>query len=177
MSESDEFSKLSLLVAEMAQLEIEEEDLELKLNAIQKKRRVYEENFIPTLMDKLDMENVTTRAGIKVEVVSDVRASFPKDESRQKLAEEWLKGTGDEGILKYEFKIKFSKGDTELAALFSKLLVDANIAEHALVEQGLSIHPQTLLAFLRERLRNGADVPNDVFGVFVQRRAKIKRGK
>jgi hypothetical protein len=42
------------------------------------------------------------------------------------------------------------------------------------VEESEGIHAQTLLAFVREKLRNGEEVPIDTLGLYAGRVAKVK---
>ena len=44
-------------------------------------------------------------------------------------------------------------------------------------EQKTEIHPQTLRAFVKERVENGDDFPMELFGAWVGQRAVIKRNK
>ena len=49
------------------------------------------------------------------------------------------------------------------------------IKEHKLVmKDKQAIHPQTLLAWVKERLKEGDNLPVETFGIFRQRTAKVK---
>jgi hypothetical protein len=41
----------------------------------------------------------------------------------------------------------------------------------------MGVHPQTLIAHVKERLRNGDEIPLDVLGLYAGRVAKIKAPK
>jgi hypothetical protein len=44
-------------------------------------------------------------------------------------------------------------------------------------EQKTEVHPQTLRAFVKERVEAGEEFPMELFGAWVGQRAVIKRGK
>ena len=60
-----------------------------------------------------------------------------------------------------------------------KYLIFSDIAEKEgyFAEQKTDIHPQTLRAFVKERVENGDDFPMELFGAYVGQRAIIKRSK
>jgi hypothetical protein len=168
--------RLGKMVAEMAQLVLQEEELEDKLKKVQSELKQYQEQLIPELMTELDMVDLTTKGGIRVEMREEVRASFPKDPERRELAFSWLRSTGNEGLVKHEFKIRYGRDSAREVAKLQKLLEEFEIGKTATVEQDQTIHHQTLVAFLKRELKEGHDVPLESFGAFVQKFAKIKRG-
>ncbi len=170
--------RLTALVLRMAQLELEEGDLEYKLKETQKELRQYRENLVPELMAELGSTLFRTAlGGIEVEMKEELRASFPKDTTRQIQCFAWLKETGNDGIIKREVTIQYGRDSIKWADELVQKLEEWGIGEHGTLSQEWNINHQTLLAFLRRELKDGKNVPMEVFSAFVQRYAKIKRGK
>lgn len=172
----DSMKRLNRLVIEMGQLELQKEELEEQLEKINKQIREYSENLIPTLMTEVGIDLYRTKGGITVELKEEVRASFPKDESKRARAFRFLEETGDDGIIKRQFTIQYGRDSIQWANQLHDELKRLKVEEHATVSEDWSIHHQTLLSYLRSKLKEGANVPMDAFGAFVQSYAKIKRG-
>ena len=176
-SSAEATARLTGLVLKMAQLEIEEGDLEEKLKLVGKELRQYRENLVPELMAELGMNLIRTKGGIEVEMKEELRASFPKDSSRQTQAFGWLKETGNDGMIKREVSIQYGRDSVEWADQLIQKLEEWGVGEHGVVQQDWTVNHQTLLAFLRRELKDGKPVPMEVFSAFVQKYAKIKRAK
>lgn len=170
-------ARLQGLVLKMAQLELEEGDLTTKLESVQQELRRYRENLVPELMSELGVEVIRTRGGIHVEMKEELRAAMPKDSPRQARAFAWLKETGNDGMIKREITVQYGRDSTEWAEQFLLQLEELKVGEHATIQQEWTVNHQTLLAFLRGELREGRNVPMEVFSAFVQKYAKIKRGR
>lgn len=65
--------------------------------------------------------------------------------------------------------------DGEMCICREELMAEADPA--AVTKAKKSIHPQTLKAFVRECFKNGTDVPEDTFSLFVTDRVKITNPK
>lgn len=174
---SDVLKRFGKLAAKMAMLELDVEDLEKQI--VDKKHELakYSGDILVEMMSEMGMKDVTTLGGLRVALHTDIRASFPKDVAKQEIAFAWLRKTGDEGLIKSEFTVHFPRDSTQRVEEFEKLLDDNKVADHAVVETGKTIHNQSLLKYLREQTEAGAEIPLEAFGAFLQRVAKIKRGK
>lgn len=170
----DSMKRLTKLIVEMGQLKLECDELGMKLAEKQKELREYEENLVPMLMNEIGQTYVRTKSGIEVELKEEVRASFPKDEKKRAAAFRFLEETGDDGIIKREFRIRYGRDSIEWANKLHEELKRLGVANHATVEEDWSVHHQTLLAYIRGKLKEGANVPMEAFGAFVQSFAKIK---
>jgi len=172
----DSMKRLNRLVLQMGQLEVQREELEEQLEEVQKQLREYQENLIPALMQEVGTDLYRTKGGITVELKEEVRASFPKDEQKRTRAFQFLEQSGDDGIIKREFRIRYGRDSIQWANKLHDELEKLGVKEHATVDEDWSINHQTLLGYLRGKLREGANVPLQDFGAFVQSFAKIKRG-
>lgn len=170
----DSMKRLTRLVIEMGQLEIQKQEMETKLESVNKELREYQENLVPALMGEIGLSQVKTQAGIVVELREEVRASFPKDDQKRATAFAYLEREGDDGIVKRQFTIRYGRDSIEWANKFHEELQKLGVAEHATIDEDWSIHHQTLLSYLRQKLKEGSNVPLEAFGAFVQSFARIK---
>lgn len=126
---------------------------------------------IPDLMAQVQQNDFTTTDGWKVEIQNFVSGTLPKEPDRRRMAMEWLENNGAADIIKTEIRVTFDKEERELAQSVMRLLEGYNEATLD-PEMSSSIHPQTLLAHARERLRKGEEIPT-FLGLFAGRVAKI----
>lgn len=160
-------AELSKAAEEQVEAELKVEEIEEQLKAAKKELNDIAEKRIPELMERADMESVTTASGKKVVVAETLRASIPK--ARRGEAYRWLDESGNGSIIKRKVQAQFAKNEeAEAQALLERLREVFPLAE---IEE--SVHASTLKAFVKERLENGEEVDADLFGVFVQKRAKI----
>lgn len=174
----DVMKRLTGLVVKQAQLELEIEDLEAQLQAKKAEHVEYSAKMIPELMESIGLDTVKTRAGgIQVEIKTDVHASFPQDETKRAIAMRYLRDTGNDGILKRQFVIRYGRDSAEWARSFAKALESMDVSSHATVEDEITIHNQTLCKFIRDETEEGRPIPVEAFGGFIRKVARIKRGK
>jgi hypothetical protein len=104
-----------------------------------------------------------------VELTEVIRASVSPE--RMPAAVAWARETGNGSIVKRQVSAEFGKGEDERAEDLIKRLT----AEEMNLNDESSVHPSTLSAFVKTKLAEGVEIPIDVFGIFKQKVAKIKR--
>jgi hypothetical protein len=133
--------------------------------------RTITEKELPELMDSAQLKATTSQSGKKVEIVDDVKGNI--SEQNKLAALSWLRSHNDEGIIKNVIEIPLSKGKDNMAGEILAYLQEQWGIE---AERKESVHYQTLCAWLRRKLEDGADLPVEpvnLFGLHVQRLAKI----
>jgi hypothetical protein len=101
----------------------------------------------------------------------DVRESLIR---RRNQALEWLRSNGHGDIIKSIISVMVPRGRERDA----HQVLDAVSKAHLTAQTNDQVHPSTLKSFVREQLKNGANIPFDVFGIVVGKFAKIdKKGK
>ena len=89
------------------------------------------------------------------------------------MALQWIENNGGKEIIKSTLTAEFEKGAGNLER--------KNMAAEALSEMGVpfidaeTVHPMTLAAFAREKLKGGEEVPIESLGLYAGRQAKITR--
>src|SRR3954463_9663200 len=129
-------------------------------------RRIAEEE-LPEAMDAAEVSEFEMKDGRRITVRTEYHAGIPK--SREQEAFEWLRDNGLDGIIKQNVSIKFGKGDDAEASRILALLSQAGVEP----ESKQAIHHSTLKAFIREAVEEGINIPLDLFGAHIVRRAKV----
>lgn len=165
----DNFTKTLISLADEAERAEEEVERLTNLLDIAKTnyRRVVEQE-IPQIVDGLN-STLNLPDGRKITIKEQVRCSIAGE--RKYPALQWLNSNGHGNLIKRRFIIEFGKDQEQWADEFEQKLT--NYERPLNVKREANVHPQTLQAFVRERLREGDNVPIETFGVFRQRTAKI----
>ena len=161
--------ELLVIVQEQRAIELEMEKKEEELAVLKEKHKQYAEEILPEKMEEIGITEFKTPEGLKVKVKEEIRAHITKENKPK--SHDWLEKNGHGGIIKMNVMVPFSKGEYEKARELVKIL---ETSHDRLSTVDRSVHHQTLLAFIKEQLADGKDIPIDVFGILKQRVAKIK---
>jgi hypothetical protein len=128
-----------------------------------------EEKVLPDLMEKAETNNWTGKDGVVIEIKNVLRASIPKENPEP--AFKYLEEVNYSDVIKRQVVIEFGKGEEAWAAKFLKDMAQRKKPLRATVKK--AVHPQTLLATLRELLKAGKKVPMESFQAMQQRTAVV----
>lgn len=123
--------------------------------------------LIPGIMDAIGMESFALSDGAKIEVKDDVKCGITQ--ANRPAAHDWLRGHDFDGIIKTKVVAEFGKGELQRAEAALRILELSGYG----ASMDESVHPSTLKSFVKEQLENGTSIPQDLFGVFEFRQAKI----
>lgn len=172
-----ELSQLSSLANRMRKLQWDVDQLDAQKHELQQivDRIAFQD--IPDLMEKWGLSEIRLKDGSRVTIKPFVKASMPtetailkaKTEEERDLIRsridgglEYLRKNGAESIIKNLLKVEFGKGQGKQAEAAIKALHKLGIEAETV--QG--VHPQTLTAWVRERLTAGKPIDMGLFGVF-----------
>jgi hypothetical protein len=142
------------------------------LKTAQEAERQIREHDLPTFMrDTLGLTTFTTNDGLTVEVETKIRASIG---DRKIEAFAWLVTNGHGALIKRTVEVAFNR---EQAKLAEELCLELSQQENAGVRQTMKVEPATLTAWVKTQLEEGNPIPMDLFGVFEQRYANIRRAE
>jgi len=146
------------------------EHLTSDLKAANELVRRIEEVDLPDAMAAIGMQKFVLTTGETVDVKTEYHASIPK--AREGEAFNWLREHNADALLKRIVSVQFGRGEDDAAGEIAAMLEN----EYSLpVEQKLSVHPSTLKSFVKERIEEGAELPQDLFGVHIINRARVVR--
>ena len=152
-------------------LEKEIADLESSLKEKAENYRNLTEKTIPEAMAEAGMKKFVMEDGSLVDVRPFYGASIPK--ARQAEAFQWLRDNGFDDIIKNTVSVRFGRKEDELCSRLLQLLG----AQGFTAEQTEKVEPQTLKAWVKERIEKGQPVDSDLFGVFIGQKAVIATPK
>lgn len=167
---------------EQAAQEAKVAQLEEDLSAAKERLREINERELPDLMDAGQQEDCKTSTGIRVRLLTKVRASIPKKNHAKALA--WLRSHGHGDMIKVQVVAEFGKNDVDLAQSFEERL-ESTVSSIA-AEMGRAndftvnhkakqeVHTSTLSSWAAKSLEDGDEIPMELLGVFRQRFTKIE---
>lgn len=167
---SDKLEALNNALDEAVALEAIVEQLDADLKAAKQALHTLRSGRVPDLMAELQMTELVFR-GWKVTVDDFVSGSLPKDPEAKAKAVRWLEENDAGGLIKTDLVLAFGKSQHNEAIDLAERLKNEGMSPT--VNSG--VHPQTLAAFARERIRNGEPLEIDLLGLFVGKVAKMKR--
>lgn len=164
------FAKLEELVRKLNRAEIEVAEAQANLRVAQERLRQLDEFDIPEHMDTLGLKEFTNRAGIKIEAVTTIRASIG---NRKAQAFAWLIENNHGGLIKRNVVIAFNTTQSKDAQALLEELQSRDALNAAGVRGEMKVEAASLTAFVRKQLKDGKNVPADIFGIYDQRSTKI----
>lgn len=162
---------IQLLVSALLDAEADVDKANIALSAAKERARRLSEETIPSAMQELGISDLKLTDGTSVKISDDVYVSIPKD--NQEAAFDWLNSKGHGGLIKVDVITHYTKGNANEAAKLALTLEKKGLS--VAIQQ--SVHSQTMKAFLREQLRNGAQIPLDLFGARPVNLTKVTQPK
>ena len=98
---------------------------------------------------------------------------LPKDPDKSAACYQWLEDNGLGDIIKNNVGMSFGKGENQEA----KLLEDTIKNLGFIPEVKVSVHRSTLKATVRQLIKDGKTVPDNMFSLFIGQKTKITKKK
>ena len=165
---TQETKTLSEMVRKLRSIDTRIEEVEETLKGLKQDRQKLTTELIPGVMDEMGVERLDVD-GVTVTRKLIVSASI--SEEKREAAFSWLRENGLDDIIKNDVVVSFGKGQDNSAKNAVEILreqgFDPDVKTH--------IHPQTLKAFVKERVEDGKPIDLDMFGAYVVNAADIRR--
>lgn len=169
--QGDQLRVLATLAEQQRELEVQITKLQEEIEKKEAALKTISEGDLPRIMDELQLQEFSTRSGLKITVKEKIRAQISKDRNPQAIA--WLDEHGFENLVKRQFIIQFNRQDTAWANKFEGDLKKRKRQLDVVRKQ--DVHSSTLVSFVTERLTEGdTDFPQELFGVHRQRYTKVE---
>lgn len=144
-------------------------DLEDAIKAAKQELQTLTTKTLPAIMASAKTRSHTTTAGVKIEISEFVNGTLPKTPEAREAAIQWLKDNGGASIIKTELKATLGLGEHNLAGEIRAKFEELGVT----FSEDKGVHPQTLAAFGRERLKQGKELPAETLGLSVGSQAKV----
>jgi hypothetical protein len=161
-------STLSNLIRHSIEIDAKIAEAEQYVKDLKFQKRKVNEEDIPNLMQEMGMDSVTVD-GNKVALRQFVHARIADEKKDEAFT--WLRSIGEGDIIKNDVTVSFKSGEDNMAGA----VVDDLRTKGLEPAQKTHVHPQTLKAWVKNRIESGGDINFDTFGVFVGTEAKISR--
>lgn len=159
------------LVRQQLVLEQRVEDLEAELKRAQQDLAKVAQELLPEALAEHGLSELKMDDGSKITVSQFIQAHISKE--KQEEAFDWLREHDFDDLIKNVVSLEFGKGEDEHARDVMETLTNRGYWP----QNKQSVHPSTLKAFVKEQVEKGAEIPSDLFGVFIGKKAVIKKGK
>lgn len=164
----DQVSGIAGLARRAKLLEKEIGEMEETLKERADQYRTLTEKTIPEAMAESGMKKFVMEDGSSIDIKPYYGASITK--ARQAEAYQWLRDHQSDDIIKNTISVRFGRGEDELSVRLLNLLGEQGYP----AEQAQKVEPQTLKAWVKERVEKGLSVDTELFGVFIGQKAVIK---
>lgn len=165
----EKLGALTTAITKMAALElgIKKKSEELQLLSEEYNRLTRE--TIPDMFDEFGMSKFSLVNGVEIQVKREFVSSITEDKKPEAFG--WLEKNGHSAIIKHDIVVKLKKGEQEIQ---QQIVEDLDLMGVTYDDKEY-VHPQTLKAFVKEQMENGTDIPQEAFGIFPVRIAKITK--
>lgn len=167
----DDLLKISNLAVKQEDLEQMILDAEARVADLKGRYAYVSEVELPKAMEAVGMASFKLSNGSSISIEKHLFCGIT--EENQPKAFGWLEKTGNEGIIKNEFKLNFGKGQDVEAKKLTDILNENGLS----FAQKRAVHWQTLKAFVRRQLADSKPIPTDLFSIVEKNVATIKKPK
>lgn len=126
---------------------------------------------LPMLMQEIGIKKFELEDGSSVNVKEIYAGSI--SQANKEKAFNWLRQNKFDDIIKNTVTTAFGKGEDTAAKNFMDIAEQAGYTP----VQKTEVHPQTLKAFIKERVEGGDEFPMELFGAYIGYKAEIKKSK
>lgn len=166
---------IETLVAEYKALELRIEKGEQLLAELKARTTEILTKELVKELQQCGLNLIGTDDGMIARLHTIVSGSLPKDEDKRKDAIKYLVKIGGKALISTEINYSFEKGEEALVKAFERHVKGFNQPLNSTSKSG--VHPQTLAAFVREKLEKNQPVDPELLGVFVGQTVKIEVDK
>lgn len=163
-------ASLQLLAEKAVALELTVKDLTEALERQSSALHHLKTQELPDAMASVGLAEFTTLGGAELTTKDFVAGSLPKEPDKRTAAMKQLEKEGGGDIIKNVISVQFEKKQHNRALSLAAELRDQGYD----AEVKSDVHPQTLMKFVREKLKKGEKVEAEKLGCFVGRVTKIK---
>ena len=169
--EQSDLTSVASLAKKQKNQEQKVRDLEAELKEAKKELLRISDEEIPNLMSETGLSSLKLDDGSSLDIKNIYGASILV--ANREKAYDWLREHGHDDIIKNRVVATFGRGQEDDAKVFMRVAYDNGVA----TDQESKIEPQTLKAWVKERMEAGEEFPTELFGAFMGQRAIIKGGK
>lgn len=150
------------------ELQAQINQLEEQNSKLKESLRKLQEEEMPELFSEAGVAGVILPNGVIVQVDSSIHCGIPAD--RKEEAFDWLRNNNHGDLIKNEFTVKFGRKEDNYVGEFKHIAEKLGLK----YDNKQKVEPMTLKAFVKEQMKSGNQLPQDLFGIFIRRVVNIK---
>jgi uncharacterized coiled-coil DUF342 family protein len=166
----EQIKGISFYAGKAVELSQQIEGLEEILKSAKAELHNITNKLLPEAMTEAGCEMFKHDSGTVITIKQVVAGSLPKEEDARERAFTWLKAHDGEDLIKEKLEVSFDRGQGNISSAAKAALEELEIEYKAKMD----VHPQTLAAYARERLKHGEEVDTEILGLFIGRTAKLE---
>jgi len=147
------------------------EQHEEQIKQLKDKYKTVTEEEMPAMLTELGVSSITLPSGEVVAISTELHCGIPA--ASKEAAYEWLREHNHGDLIKNEIVVKFGRSEDNMVGAVKKLAEELGLK----FDEKSSVHSMTLKAFIKEQMRSGIALPQDLFGVYVRRVVDVKLQK
>lgn len=161
-------SALGKLATKIDSLNREEEELQEQLKRVAAEKRVLVEEVMPSLMTSNGITSLKLDDGRSISYKEEYFAHISED--KKPYAFQWFEDHGLADIIKNKYEISFTRGQSEEAEKFERLIAESGNP----YTNKRDVHPSTLKSVVNRLIAEGEMPPQDIFGIYQKRSVVIR---
>lgn len=170
--DNQKISELSKMCSELRSIQNEIDELEKQVEIKKKAERRIATEVIPAMLSEAGVSELKLSDGSSVRLKTNYFSRIPKD--RVDEAMNWLRENNFADLIRSELSFPFTKGQDELAQSLEKFIKTNKQFRDLILNKKETVNPMQLKAFIKEQTQLGKDVPDDLFGIYVETTTEIK---
>jgi hypothetical protein len=172
--------KVSKLVRELYQIDLDIKRNEDLINRMKARRHLLATVDLPEAMTEMGSSytELSDGSGLICSVDFKVVGSLPKRDNpdARYAAIEYLRENDGEDIIKARLEVEFGKGNIRAANKLRRVLETRHMTDQP-VNVDCDVHPQTLMAWGRERVKQNRPIKFEMVGLMGMTMATVKKSK
>lgn len=148
----------------------------LRVERLERDLKVARDALLQT--QERDLPDAMMEAGILKEMLAsgisvELKTSYHPKQLTDQTGLDWIVAHGAGAMIKHDIGMQFGLRQEKLVRTILKRIAGWKSASNFKLTEKRAVNAQTLGAFVREQVKDGASVPFDVLGVYVRRYAEV----
>ena len=175
LNKEETFKKISGALAkkysEAEEILVNIEHHEAQIKELKDRYRAVTEEDMPALLSDLGVSSIILPSGEVIAINTELHCSIPA--ATKEASYQWLREHNHGDLIKNEIVVKFGRNEDNMVGAVKNLAEELGLK----FDERSSVHSMTLKAFVKEQMRSGITLPQDLFGIYVRRVVDVKLQK
>jgi hypothetical protein len=160
------------MCSELRSVRDEIDSLEKQIETKKKAERRIANEVIPAMLSEAGVSEIKLSDGSSVKLKTNYFSRIPKDRVDEAMS--WLRENNFADLIRSELSFPFTKGQDDVAQSLETFVKTNAKFKDLVLNKKETVNPMQLKAFIKEQTQLGKDVPDDLFGIYVETTTEIK---